>query len=97
MYPSLAERATPYLPSRRTPAFSNSEYTALIEFPSSSRLLAICSFVVSSLPSNSLATLITSSFLATAFSTAGFASNLTSFLRIASLASTFVTSASEVT
>ena len=41
--------------------------------------------------------MITSSFLTTAFSTAGFASNLTSFLRIASLANTFVTSASEVT
>ena len=80
MYPSFAERATPYLPSRRTPAFSNSAYTALIELLSSSKLLAICSFVVSSLPSNSLATLITSSFLATAFSTAGLASILTSFL-----------------
>ena len=41
--------------------------------------------------------MITSSFFVTAFSTAGFASILTSFLRIASLASTFVTSASEVT
>ena len=97
MYPSLAERATPYLPSRRTPAFSNSAYTALIELLSSSKLLAICSFVTLSLPSKLLATLITSSFLTTAFSTAGLASILTSFLRIASLASTFVTSASEVT
>ena len=41
--------------------------------------------------------MITSSFLAIAFSTADFASSLTSFLRNASLANTFVTSASEVT
>ena len=41
--------------------------------------------------------MITSSFLATAFTTAGFASSLTSFLRNASFAKTFVTSASEVT
>jgi len=61
------------------------------------KLLAICSFVTLSLPSKLLATLITSSFLTTAFSTTGLASILTSFLRIASLASTLVTSASEVT
>ena len=94
---AISANTTSYLPLRLTPAFSNSAYTALIDSLSSAKLLATCSLVASSLPNNSLATLITSSFLATAFTTAGLASNLTSFLRIASFANTFVTSASETT
>ena len=93
----MSANTTSNLPLRLAPAFSNSAYTSLIELLNSSKLLAICSLVTLSLPSKLLATLITSSFFATTFSTAGFASILTSFLRIASLASTLVTSASEVT
>ena len=96
-FSATSANTTSNLPLRLAPAFSNSAYTALIELLNSSKLLAICSLVTLSLPSKLLATLITSSFFATAFSTAGFASILTSFLRIASLASTLVTSASEVT
>ena len=96
-FSATSANTTSNLPLRLAPAFSNSAYTALIELLNSSKLLAICSLVTLSLPSKLLATLITSSFFATAFSTAGFASILISFLRIASLASTLVTSASEVT
>ena len=94
---AISANTTSNLPLRLAPAFSNSAYTALIELLNSSKLLAICSFVALSLPSNSLATFRASSFLTTAFSTAGFASTFKSFLLNSVLATLLVTSASEAT
>ena len=94
---ATSANTTSNLPLRLAPAFSNSAYTALIELLNSSKLLAICSFVALSFPNNSLATFRASSFLTTAFSTAGFASTFKSFLLNSVLASLLVTSASEAT
>ena len=63
----------------------------------SAKLLAICSLVALSFPSNSLASFKASSFFTTAACTAGFASTFKSFLANSVLASVLVTCASEAT